>query len=45
MKKLECPDFVLGDKVTKEQAECFGKNGVIIFRELLKPEAFLFFLP
>ena len=44
MKKLLCPEFVLGDKVTPEQAAFFHKNGVIIFRNVLKPETVAFFI-
>jgi len=33
MKKFECPDFVLGDKITEEQFNFFDKYGVIIFRD------------
>jgi hypothetical protein len=44
MKKLLCPDFVLGDKVTREQATFFDKNGVIVFRNVLKPETVEFFI-
>src|SRR6202046_23233 len=35
MKKFECPDFVLGDKVTEEQYNFFDKYGVIIFRNFI----------
>src|ERR1700755_2340001 len=35
MKKFECPDFVLGDKITEEQFNFFDKYGVIIFRNFL----------
>ena len=38
MKKLLCPEFFLGDKVTPEQSDFFHKNGVIVFRNVLKPE-------
>src|SRR5258708_16492035 len=44
MKKFECPDFVLGDKVTGEQYQCFGKYGVIIFRAFLNSESVRFFI-
>jgi ectoine hydroxylase-related dioxygenase (phytanoyl-CoA dioxygenase family) len=44
MKKLVCPEFVLGEKVTPEQAAFFHKNGVIIFRNVLKPETVEFFI-
>ena len=35
MKKFECPDFVLGDKITEEQFNFFDKYGVIIFRNFI----------
>jgi len=44
MKKLLCPEFVLGEKVTSEQASFFHKNGVIIFRNVFKPETVEFFI-
>ena len=44
MKKLLCPEFVLGDKVTPEQAAFFHTNGVIVFRNVLKPETVAFFI-
>ena len=44
MKKLLCPEFFLGDKVTPEQATFFHKNGVIVFRNVLKPETVNFFI-
>jgi phytanoyl-CoA hydroxylase len=44
MKKLVCPEFLLGDKVTPEQATFFHKNGVIVFRNVLKPETVSFFI-
>jgi ectoine hydroxylase-related dioxygenase (phytanoyl-CoA dioxygenase family) len=44
MKKLLCPDFILGEKITREQAAFFDKNGVIIFRNVLKPETVQFFI-
>ena len=44
MKKLLVPDFILGEKVTPEQAAFFHKNGVIIFRNVLKPETVEFFI-
>ncbi len=44
MKKLVCPEFSLGDKVTPEQATFFHKNGVIVFRNVLKPETVSFFI-
>ncbi len=44
MKKLLCPEFFLGDKVTPEQAAFFHKNGVIVFRNVLKPETVAFFI-
>ncbi len=43
MKKMECPDFVLGDKLTEEQKAFFDKNGVIIFRKVLNPGTVEFF--
>src|ERR1700680_2593058 len=43
MKKLLCPEFFLGDKVTPEQSNFFHKNGVIVFRNVLKPETVAFF--
>ena len=44
MKKMECPDFVLGDKLDQEQFEFFRKNGVIVFRNVLKRETVDFFI-
>src|SRR5580765_4918935 len=44
MKKLECPDFTLGEKLTQEQQTFFNKNGVIIFRNVLKKETVDFFI-
>src|SRR5258708_1410506 len=38
MKKFECPDFVLGDKITEEQFNFFDKYGVIIFKCLFTRE-------
>jgi hypothetical protein len=35
MKKLECPDFILGSELTQEQINFFDKNGVIVFRNYL----------
>ena len=35
MKKIDCPDFILGEKVTQEQLDFFDKNGVIIFRNFI----------
>jgi hypothetical protein len=43
MKKLECPDFVLGDKLTQEQVSFFNKNGVIVFRNVLNSSTVDFF--
>ncbi len=44
MKKLLCPDFVLADKISAEQAAFFDKNGVIVFRKVLNPETVQFFI-
>ncbi|HTS43995.1 MAG TPA: phytanoyl-CoA dioxygenase family protein [Puia sp.] len=44
MKKLQCPDFILGEKLTPEQLAFFDKNGVIIFRNVLKKETVNFFI-
>ncbi len=44
MKKLECPDFILGEKLTKEQLAFFNKFGVIIFRNVLKKDTVEFFI-
>jgi len=44
MKKLECPDFNLEEKLTQEQLTFFHKNGVIIFRNVLKKETVDFFI-
>jgi ectoine hydroxylase-related dioxygenase (phytanoyl-CoA dioxygenase family) len=44
MKKFECPDFVLGDKLTEEQLSFFDKYGVIIFKNFLKPETIQLFI-
>jgi phytanoyl-CoA hydroxylase len=39
MKKFECPDFVLGEKITEEQYSFFDKYGVIIFKNFLNSES------
>src|SRR5580704_15495580 len=44
MKKIECPDFILDEKLTKEQLDFFNKNGVIIFRNVMKKETVAFFI-
>ena len=44
MKKFECPDFVLGDKITDEQYNFFDKYGVIIFRNFLRSETVQLFI-
>jgi len=44
MKKFECPDFVLGDKITEEQFNFFDKYGVIIFRNFLNSETVQVFI-
>ena len=44
MKKFECPDFILGDKLTDEQFNFFDKYGVIIFRNFLKSETVQLFI-
>ena len=44
MKKMDCPNFILGDKLTKEQLDFFHKHGVIIFRNILKKETVEFFI-
>ncbi len=44
MKKLQCPDFVLGDKLTEEQAAFFKKNGVIVFRNVFKKDTVDYFI-
>jgi phytanoyl-CoA hydroxylase len=44
MKKIECPDFILTEKLTKEQLDFFNKNGVIIFRNVMKKETVAFFI-
>jgi len=35
MIKLECPNFILREKLTHEQLSFFDKNGVIIFRNFI----------
>lgn len=44
MKKMECPDFILGNKLTNEQLTFFSKNGVIVFRNVLKKETVDYFI-
>ena len=44
MKKFECPDFSLGDKITEEQFNFFDKYGVIIFKDFLKSETVQLFI-
>src|SRR5579872_6087862 len=44
MKKFECPDFVLGNKLTDEQFDFFDKYGVIIFRNFLNSEIVQLFI-
>ena len=44
MKKFECPDFVIGEKLTDEQFDFFDKYGVIIFRNFLNSETVQVFI-
>jgi phytanoyl-CoA hydroxylase len=44
MKKLECPDFILGPEVTQEQIDFFDRNGVIIFRNFLTKDQVTLFI-
>ena len=44
MKKFECPDFVLGDKITDEQYGFFDRYGVIIFKNFLQSETVQLFI-
>lgn len=44
MKKFECPDFSLGDKITEEQFNFFDKYGVIIFKDFIKSETVQLFI-
>jgi len=44
MKKINCPDFVLGEKLTQEQLDFFDKNGVIIFRNFIPQEKVQLFI-
>ncbi len=44
MRKLICPNFVLGETLTTEQFDYFDKNGVIIFRNFAGLEAVNLFL-
>ncbi len=39
MRKLICPDFTIGETLTEEQFKFFDKNGVIIFRNFISPDA------
>ncbi len=41
---LNCPDFTLGNELTREQVEFFDENGVILFRNFLEKEAISHFL-
>ena len=38
MPLLQCPNFLLGNELTKEQMNFFDKNGVILFRNFLRKE-------
>jgi ectoine hydroxylase-related dioxygenase (phytanoyl-CoA dioxygenase family) len=44
MKKIDCPGFILGEKLTSEQLEFFDKNGVIIFRNFIPKETVKLFI-
>jgi len=44
MKKMQCPDFILGDKLTPEQLAFFEKNGAIVFRNVLNKDTVGFFI-
>jgi phytanoyl-CoA hydroxylase len=44
MKKFECPDFVLGDKITEEQFSFFDKYGVILFKDFLTSDSVQLFI-
>jgi len=44
MKKMQCPDFILGEKLTPEQLAFFDKNGAIVFRNVLTKDTVEFFI-
>lgn len=44
MKKIDCPDFILGEKLTEEQMDFFDTNGVIIFRNFIPKETVQLFI-
>ncbi len=44
MRKLDCPNFVLGDTLAPEQKTFFDKHGIIIYRNFIKPETVQLFL-
>jgi phytanoyl-CoA hydroxylase len=44
MTKLNCPGFVLGEKLTDEQLQYFDKNGVIIFRNFISKDTVTLFI-
>jgi phytanoyl-CoA hydroxylase len=44
MTKLNCPGFILGEKLTEEQLHYFDKNGVIIFRNFVSKDTVALFI-
>ncbi len=44
MNKLNCPTFVLGERLTDEQLQFFDTNGVIIFRNFIPKETVALFI-
>src|SRR5450432_1893280 len=44
MKKIDCPNFILGEKLNAEQLDFFDKHGVIIFRNFIPKETVQLFI-
>ena len=44
MRKLECPDFSLSEKITPEQVEFFQTNGLLHFRNFISRDTVQLFL-
>ena len=44
MSKIDLPPFTLGETITPEQRQFFTKNGVIVFRNFIRPETIQLFI-
>lgn len=44
MSKIDLPPFTLGETITPEQRQFFTKNGVIVFRNFIRPETVQLFI-